>query len=265
MEITVLACTYDGETAERLKNFFEGLKSQTLKNFTILLCIDGDIRQELQDIIDDYKKLLTIKVLQNPKANLPSHLNIGLKHVNTPFTVRHDTDDVSRPDRLEVQLKEIQNTRAAVVSGFIVEKAAHEDRIKKVPIGWINKYTLSRFFKNPINHNCCIFDTQTIQQFGYPNTRMEDFILWSRLLNNGYKLYNISIPLLEANAEGLVRRRVGVSYRRAEIKLFLENIQNNFLFAPVVFVSFLLRYTLRFSALIWLLKFALSTSRKKQH
>lgn len=263
MKITVLACTYDGESTERLKSFFEGLKSQTHKDFTILLCIDGDIRQELHDVIHDYEKSLQINILQNPKSNLPSNLNIGLSHITTQFTVRHDTDDVSRPDRLELQLKQIQLTKAAVVSGNIIEKAALHRRIKTVPVGWITKHTLSRFFKNPINHQCCIFDTKLIKHFGYPNTRMEDFILWSRLLNNGHKLYNIPIPLIEANVDGLERRRVGEAYRRAETTLFLENIQNNLTYAPIIFVSYVLRYSLRFPALIWLLKLALSTSRRK--
>lgn len=260
--LTILTSTYDGESKIRLVKYFEGLKSQSYSDFEIVLCLDGEVRKELYDVIKSYKKFLKIKVIQNPKSNLSNNLNIGLKQIETKFTVRHDTDDISYPNRLQIQLDKISSTKAAVVSGNIVEKTNSEKSIKKVPIGWINKYSLFRFFKNPINHNCCIFETKVVQQFGYPVSRMEDFILWSRLLNSGYRFYNIEMPLLEADALNVDLRRCGASYREAETKLFKENIQNSGIFlAPIIIISYALRYILRLEFCIILLRMALKTSR----
>lgn len=262
-ELTVLTCTYNGETATNLMNYFEGLLKQTYKKFEVILCIDGGIRQELENIISKYAEKITIKIIRNTKIGLGKNLNIGLNHVQTKYTIRHDTDDVSHVNRFEKQLMQIKKIGADVISGPIFEHQRGNTNIKSVPQGRVYKYSILRFFKNPVNHNCCIFKTDKITSIGYSDYRMEDFILWSKLLNNGDIIYNTDIPLLDANAESLHSRRVGADYRKAEFQLFWTNLSNmTIVFAPLIIFAFCIRYPLRFNFMSSVLKIALKSSRK---
>ncbi|WP_370285670.1 glycosyltransferase, partial [uncultured Escherichia sp.] len=50
---------------------------------------------------------------------------------------------------------------------------------------------------------------------------MEDYNLWLRLLNNGYKIYNLPEILVYARTGiNMVRKRRGMSYFKSEIQLF---------------------------------------------
>lgn len=262
-ELTVLTCTYDGETTKNLKKYFEGIRGQTFKKFKIILCIDGTIRDELENIIQEYSKILDIKILRNSKIGLGQNLNIGLKHVETDYTIRHDTDDVSIDDRFEIQLKEIKKQKADVLSGPIIEHQGRQLKLKTVPLGRIYKFSKSRFLKNPVNHNCCIFKTEAIRKIGYSNHRMEDFILWSKLLNSSGIVFNIDVPLLNANADGLHRRRFGADYRKAEIELFKINLRSaTTQTLPFVMIALIMRYPLRFRIMNFILKLAHNIGRK---
>lgn len=261
-ELTVLTCTYNGESPANLLAYFEGLKNQKLKKFRVILCLDGKINQKLWDIVDKYKYELNVLIIENSKSSLGENLNKGLEKVETKYVVRHDTDDVSLPHRFEMQLNLIKKLDVDVLSGNIIEEAQGIQKIKAVPYGYIAKKNIKRFFKNPVNHNNCIFKTEKIRSVGYSENRMEDYILWSKLLNKNGLIFNIDTPLLIAQADGIYKRRYGGDYRRAEITLFFENAKHNIILTPIVLISFILRYTLRFRLMLSFLKLALSTSRK---
>ena len=80
----------------------------------------------------------------------------------------------------------------------------------------------------------------------YPSGRMEDFLLWTKLLNNDMKIYNQDKEHIIADVNNLSSRRVGKDYRKAEIKLFLLNFyQSNLIGKIFSILAFLIRYPLR--------------------
>lgn len=246
-EFSVLSVTYNGEKEERLEKFFISILNQTLLPNQIVLCIDGTIRQSLREIINFYTSKLNLKVINNTKQGLANNLNIGLQHISTKYTIRCDTDDVSVSNRFEKQISILETINVSVTSGYTAEVGSSFSRVKKVPIGYVNRTSLLRFLINPVNHNCCAFNTEDIKTYYYTKTRMEDFILWSKLINRGFKIFNTSEVLVIADVTDLLNRRQGKDYRQAEIKLLQTNLKGNLFFLwPVIFLPFLIRFVMRY-------------------
>ena len=79
---------------------------------------------------------------------------------------------------------------------------------------------------------------------------MEDFLLWTKVLNSDLKIYNQNKELLIADVNDLGSRRIGNDYRKAELKLFLMNFtESNFLGKLYSFLALLIRYPIRFKYL----------------
>ena len=79
---------------------------------------------------------------------------------------------------------------------------------------------------------------------------MEDFLLWTKVLNSDLKIYNQNKELLVADVNDLGSRRIGYDYRKAELKLFLINFnESNYLGKLYALLALVIRYPLRFKFL----------------
>jgi amylovoran biosynthesis glycosyltransferase AmsE len=247
LEFSVLMVTYDGEDELRLERCLQSIESQTLLPKETVICLDGKIRESLLKVIEKYISRIFIKVIQNKKSTLAENLNIGLENCSYDFIVRCDSDDISLPNRFEEHINLLRNFDFDLVSANSIEIYKNKKRIKNIPHGLINKDLVYRYFRNPINHNVCAFRKESIKKYMYPTGRMEDFRLWTLLLNNNLKIYNQNKELLIADVNDLGSRRIGEDYRKAEIKLFLLNFkQNSFRSKFFALLAFILRYPLRF-------------------
>ena len=82
-------------------------------------------------------------------------------------------------------------------------------------------------------------EKESIKSFMYPSGRMEDFLLWTKVLNNNMKIYNQNKEQIIADVNNLSSRRVGKDYRKAEIKLFLLNFyQSNLSCKIFLYIGF---------------------------
>ena len=263
MNFSVLMVTYNGETVENLTACLKSMQDQTLQASEIIICLDGKLRSELMEVLDYFKSILPINIIQNQKIGLAKNLNVGLKICANDLVIRCDSDDINLPDRFRFQVNLMQNKPNVVVaSSFAIEQTKHENRLKSVPLGEISQKSLKTYFKNPINHHTCIYRRQVIMKFGYPDGRMEDFRLWCRLLSAGYLLFNTREPLTNVSADNVAHRRTGSDYRKAELDLFLINFNRTFYSAIPSFIAFCVRYPLRFKVMLYFLKLALKTTRK---
>ena len=261
---SVVMVTYDGEYPSRLKACMLSIVNQTLIPNEVIICLNGDVREDIFCVIREYMDKLNIILLKNKKSTLAENLNIGIEKAKHNIIVRCDSDDISLPERFEKQVNFLINSNYDIVGANIIERINLSQRIKSNIKGLVKKNHYSRFFRNPVNHNACAFKKSSIEKFRYSPGRMEDFILWSKLLNSNYKIYNIDEVMLLADANGLAERRIGKEYRKAEINLFVENFNNNGFYGKfLALCSFLLRYPFRFSISIVILKLFYHLSRKK--
>ena len=256
VKFSVLMVTYDGEHEGRLDKCLESIEMQTLRPDETIICLDGEVREDLKNVIKKYMKTIRIKIIQNEKSSLANNLNIGLKNCKYDFVIRCDSDDVSYPIRFEEQIYLLNQFGYDVVSANLIEMFNKKKRIKRIPYGLITKSSFYRYFRNPVNHNVCAFRKKSIKQFMYPSGRMEDFLLWTKVLNKNLKIYNQNKELLIADVNNLGSRRIGKDYRRAEIKLLEINFREADFFGKIFSIlAFLVRYPLRFAGLKPVLNF----------
>ncbi len=247
--------TYDGEKTERLDAYFNSLAAQIWPADEIVLVLDGDIREELEEIIYRWRRSLPLKLVRSEKQGLGACLNIGLGQCTGEIIFRADTDDTSFPERFFEQVRLFEDSRISVVSAPVLELMEDGTRmIKSVPSGFVGYWNIYSFFRNPVNHNCCAFRADVVREIGgYPTTTMEDYILWSRLMIHSKKIFGSKRILLRADATQLVARRGGKDYLLAELFLMRENARRLMYFGSVLaLVAFFMRVPFRFSAVEWL-------------
>ena len=73
--------TYDGENQNRLRNCLQSISEQTMLADEMILVLDGRLRSELRDIIDQFSKKLKIQIVQSKKQGLAKCLNEGINHI----------------------------------------------------------------------------------------------------------------------------------------------------------------------------------------
>jgi glycosyltransferase involved in cell wall biosynthesis len=84
-----------------LKDALEGLARQTLRDVEILVLEDGSTDGTVDLLASWYDDRL--RILPTGGIGIAAALTVGLRHARAPLIARHDADDVSAPERLEVQ------------------------------------------------------------------------------------------------------------------------------------------------------------------
>jgi glycosyltransferase involved in cell wall biosynthesis len=264
LNFSVLMVTYDGENEGRLYNCLNSIVAQTLQPNEVILCLDGKIRPQLTNTINNFREKLPLKVFQNTKIGLAKNLNYGLNQCSNDLIIRCDSDDINLPDRFATQvLLMVENENISVSSTYAIEELHDRRRLKTVPKGFVRKNSVRPFFKNPINHHSCILRKSAVQRFGYTKGRMEDYRLWMNMLSAGHVFYNITNVHVIASADGLTKRRNGSDFRAAELELMKINFRRNSIIGKVLApIALALRYPLRFEVLHYLLRTVLKINRR---
>ena len=106
--ISVLMSVFNGENIVHFA--IESILNQTYSNLEFIIINDGSTDRTLS-ILNKYKSLDSRIVILNKNTNvgLTKCLNEGIKLCNGSFIARQDSDDVSFPERFEVQLKLSKN------------------------------------------------------------------------------------------------------------------------------------------------------------
>lgn len=232
MDFSVLMSLYYKEKPTYFEESMKSILNQTIVPSEIVIVLDGKLTDQLYHLVNKYKKLYTelIKLIELPdNLGLGKALQVGLEHCTYNIIARMDTDDICMPNRFEKQLHFMsENTDISVLGSWIVEfedDINNKLSVKKVPLSSLE---VEKFAKrrNPINHMTVMFKKEDILKVGgyLPFLWNEDYYLWVRMLNQGFKIANIDDTLVYARAGNeMYKRRGGFSYFLNEI-----NLQNEF-------------------------------------
>lgn len=259
---------------ENPKHFAEALKSnlinQTLKPDEMVLICDGDLTDELNEVIAQYEELfpgiLNVYRLEF-NSGLGNALNYGLSKCKYDWVARSDSDDICVNNRFEVQIEFLKsNPDIDIVSSYISEfdnDLSDLSQCKKMPLSHSEIVKMTKI-RNPINHMAVMFRRKTILQIGsYKHLPcIEDYFLWVRAICNGAKLANIDKVLVYVRiGNGMVQRRSNKDYIRSWKILSKYMLDNNlinsiecarnilsiyvFVYTPVRMKKMLYKYILR--------------------
>lgn len=199
MKISVIMGAYN--CSSTLSLALESLLNQTFEDFNVIICDDGST-DETYKIMEKYKKKYPKKfiILQNKKnMGLNYTLNKCLKNADGEYIARMDADDLSERKRFEIQNKFLDNHKEyAFVSSNMIYFDENGD--------WgvsnsIDKPIADDFVhSSPFCHAPVMIRKEAYLNVGgytvEPNLlRVEDYHLWIKLYEKGYRGYNIKQPL----------------------------------------------------------------------
>ncbi len=194
-ELTVLMPVYNGE--RYLKEAIESILGQTFSDFEFLIIDDGS-RDGTSALVRAYGDE-RIRLVENGRnLGLIRTLNVGLQLARGRYVARMDADDVSLPQRLELQLRYLQkNPHVSVVgthyrmideNGLVLSTRKPESR------DFLISFRMYVEAYNPACHPAVMFRTEEIRaqggyDAGFPNA--EDAALWFRLNSLGMRFATI--------------------------------------------------------------------------
>ena len=222
---SVLMSVYKKEKPEYLKTAIESMLNQSVATNDFVLVCDGPLTDSLDEVISNFEKTNPglFNVVRLPEnVGLAMALNEGIKHCKNDIVARMDSDDFSKPDRIEKQLKAMEENGADIVGSNIMEFQGEITRLtgeRDLPEfhEQIREFAKSR---SPFNHPSVVYKKSKVELLGgYKKfDYFEDYYLWITLLQNGCKGYNVQEPLLLMRAgDDLYLRRGGKEYAKCII------------------------------------------------
>lgn len=224
---SVLMSVYKNDKADWLEISILSMINQTIEPDEIILMIDGPIPSELEEKInemtDAYK---VIKVYKNEKnLGLGLTMQKGLSLCKNEIVARMDSDDYSKPDRIEkeiIMMKENDLDLVGSQADEFIDNIDNVISIHNVPVGEtdIIKYSKQR---NPFCHPSVIFKKSKVLESGdYQDMKLcEDYYLWIRMILNNCKIDNHPESLIRMRvSKDLYARRGGYKYFKNQKKLF---------------------------------------------
>ena len=201
MTLTILICVHStNEFHDILLNkSILSLINQTYKNFKTIIVLD-ECWGNTKKMIESSNYNLDLKIVtRDKKEGLSYAKNFGLKYVDTEWVGFLDADDLYLPTKLEQQVNYIQNNDVDFLGTHCWNINSIDDDIL-FPSCFDNNHNITHleisnkiFTENILTHGTMLIKKQSIIDLGgYQNIRgAEDWDLWKRAINSGYKFYQI--------------------------------------------------------------------------
>ena len=209
---SVLMSLYKKEKPEYLRIALDSMLNQTVAPDEIVLVEDGPLTDELYAVLDEYDEHLH-RIKNETNLGLGLALNVGLKECRNELVARMDTDDCSKPDRCEKQMKRFaEKPYLAIVGSHIDEFVGDVNNVVSQRIVPTTSEEIYNFAKkrSAFNHPAVMYrKSKVLAQGGYADLkRNQDVDLFGRMLYAGEKAENIDEALLWfRSSDELAKRR----------------------------------------------------------
>ena len=228
---TLLLPVYGANSPEQLRQAFRSsVDEQTRRPDAVVITIDGPVPPTLDAVIADLVDTSPVaaRVIRLPQnRGLATALNAGIDAIDTEYIARMDADDVCRPERFERQLSVIEARDLDILGTGLAEFAGSSDAViatRTPPLG--GQIRRRAPFAQPFNHPTVIYRRAAVLAVGgYPTDvgRLEDYVLFARMLVAGARADNLAEPLLLYRVDnGAYTRRGGWGQFRSELRLQRE-------------------------------------------
>ena len=233
---SVLMSVYYKDNKDWLIESIESMMNQTIKTNDFVIVKDGKLNEELNFVISEYCKKYSdifniIELSEN--IGLGPALAIGVKQCKNEYIARMDSDDISRKDRIEKELKIIQEYNLDMVGSNIAEFTGDIKNIRAYRVLPEKHNEIIKFAKkrNPFGHPSMLLRKSKILEAGNYRTYYlcEDYDMWIRLFNVNAKAYNIQENLVYMRvSDDFYKRRGGIKYLKSILKFKTEQVKNGF-------------------------------------
>jgi glycosyltransferase EpsE len=215
--ISILLSVYNDD--KNIKKSIDSILSQSYKNIELLV-IDDCSTDKTYEILKEIKDS-RIRIFRNKdNLGLTKSLNILINKSKGQILARQDSDDISLPTRLEVQLNKLYRLQldGCTTRAYIKNSKRSIPRLSHLlPLSFVIKY------KNPFIHGTLMVWKNVVIDVGMYDENMEyaqDYKLFIQLLKKNYKIKILKKKLYVLNMENNIS-----SLRKEEQKDFFRKIQ----------------------------------------
>ena len=176
-----------------IKDAIQSILNQTYSNFKLLIIDDGSTDDSIE-IIKSFKDNRIELIVDNQNFGLPFRLNQMAQLSKTKYLARMDADDIMHPERIEVQLKILENNSKIDVLGTNVLSIDEYNKIQGIRY---NNYSSQLLDCQSFVHPTIIAKTEWFINNPYDEKaiRVEDAELWERTKHTSiFKM--CTLPLL---------------------------------------------------------------------
>lgn len=210
---------------------FQCLLDQTYQNWELVICDDGSTDgtpQLLQELQSQYPDKV-VAIANDENRGLNYTLNHCLEHVQGEFIARMDADDLCSPDRFTIELQAFEDDPDLAFASTDMELFDGDGiwGVLSHP-----EYPTPRDFLagSPFNHGSVMIRAEALKQVGNYSVddkllRIEDYHLWLKLYEAGFKGRNIHIPLYQARDDRAAEGRRTIKNRLNESRLRFEIVR----------------------------------------
>ena len=148
----------ENDNYDYLKQSVLSIIDQTLKPSEIVLIVNGYFEtKNIDDLKNKFSNKIDLRIYSLDNNNgLAYALNYGLSKCKFDLVVRMDPDDISLPERFEIQYSLMnENPHLAASSAWIEEFSEdlkESKGIRKTPLGEININNKYAKLRSPLNH-----------------------------------------------------------------------------------------------------------------
>jgi glycosyltransferase involved in cell wall biosynthesis len=236
MPFTLLMAIYAGDRPEFLRRaFVSSTSEQRRPPAEVVVVQDGPVTAELAECLDALVAECPVPtriVRLEHNLGLGDALEAGLRACSHEVVARMDADDVSLPERFELQLPEIE-AGADVVGSALVEIGATECEVvgyRRPPTSQEAIVQAARLH-DPFNHPTVVYRRSAVAAAGgYERLPlMEDYWLFARMIAHGARVVNRPEALvLYRVGAGAYQRRGGLRLLVAELRLQRRFVRSGF-------------------------------------
>jgi glycosyltransferase involved in cell wall biosynthesis len=211
----------------------ESILQQTFREFEFLIIVDAAWRSLRDEVARLGAGDPRIKILQAPPlGGLAFALNMGIAEARGEYIARMDGDDISRPDRLEEQVRYMDEHGDVGVLGCRVQLInAQSEKVSREYPYFESDKDIRRVlpFRNPLPHPALMFRKSTLfavhgYKYGHASEDHEMFIRMAR--NPEIKFCNMDRLLFDYRRHDTQGSRLGprarVCYLEISGFLFVE-------------------------------------------
>ncbi len=244
--IAVIMSVYYGDNENWLDAALNSIFCQTYGRFDVYLQVDGYVDVNLIDVIERYESEyhnLYVEYIQENRGlawQLNRAIERAFKNDSYMFFARMDADDISAPNRFEVQIDFLKaNPDVYIVGSDVMEIDSNGNPIfykKMEPNN--NQLVRAVIKKCPFNHPTVMFRESVFSSYKlrYKDylTNTQDYYLWVDAIHQKLSLANINKPLLKFRVDDDFHKRRGLKKSINEFcsriyamkKLEIFNFQN---------------------------------------
>ena len=189
--VSILMPVYN--VAPYLREAIDSILNQTFEDFELII-LDDCSPDNSAEILDTYTDERIVRYRGEKNMGLSNVLNVGMAMARGEFIARMDSDDLSTPERLAVQVAYLETHPDVDLCscGMQLFGAKQETWVRETNVEDVK---ITALFYSPILHASSMWRREAFERVGLRFRQemvpAEDYDMWTRAMAAGLRLVNI--------------------------------------------------------------------------